>query len=220
MRKQRHRMSWTCWIMRNYRLSEGQTTSETSTFYPLRTGMFLFLFHKWYDSRCLSYFWGIFTNRHAHDWTRCKKMERKRKTLENDDLENKYESKYAKEMDQTKSVRVLLPIKTKRGLTMQTAHDEDLQFPKTTFENSATNCKLAKTNMKGEQVNADDESGKVISTAMLLARRKDKLNEYKMKIGILSASFLEDPENRVSASAKLTILRTFSNVRLILLNYN
>ena len=140
-------------------------------------------------------------------------MKRKRKPQrENEDLENLYEKKHAKEMESVKPFRVLLPTKTKHGLELQTIDEEELEEAKSAHsksyeealnnENSALQ-KMTKVKPMNQKscFETEDHSSKVISTAMLLARRRQKLGEYKMKIGILSASFLEDPENRVRTVA-------------------
>jgi len=116
-----------------------------------------------------------------------------------------YEKKYAQEMESSKAYRVLLPVKTKRGFEERTVDEEELQQAKfqhaksyVDSENAALQkmTKVIPMNQK-PSFETEDHSNKVISTAMLLAQRRQKLGEYKMKIGILSASFLEDPENRV-----------------------
>lgn len=104
-------------------------------------------------------------------------------------------------MGDKKIVRALLPIKTSGGLEMQTAYEDDVRVPMRSglMENSLTPCGEPdrQTECNRQSGASQNETVRVVSTAMLLSRRKHQLAEYKMKIGILSASFLEDPDNRV-----------------------
>lgn len=96
-----------------------------------------------------------------------------------------------------------LPIKTVKGF----------QFPKPTMKtpppiedddenNEESDMQLEDVDMDKNEDNEAVHEQPEVTTAMLLAKRKTKMNEYKVRIGVLSSSFLEDPEHRVRLFSK------------------
>lgn len=131
---------------------------------------------------------------------------RKRKKIENDkSLEELYENKVLKMMEEKagKSVRMLLPIKTKNGVLEKRVIEEDDEI--TNEDNETTNNNEEENGESDEQANSDmeidtdthnnlQETNKPVSTVELLACREELLKSKRLKIGILSSSILENPE--------------------------
>ena len=123
------------------------------------------------------------------------------------DFEARYEHQLARKEKSAKKVKELLPIKTNGSLRTQIIEEDDV--PEEEVEDEEEEYEDVPVDVLDEIVENgdlrnDDEPeeshkhiNKVFSTAGLLANRRQKLAEYKVKMGILSASFLEDPENRV-----------------------
>ncbi|CAG7824019.1 unnamed protein product [Allacma fusca] len=114
-----------------------------------------------------------------------------------DRFEKRYEDQRAEQEKTTKKVRELLPIKTVGGLRSQTEEEEeeelDVDLPVNLLDENGEYEEADEENREEEV----EERVQVYNTTTLLANRKQKVSEYKMKIGILAASFLEDPENRM-----------------------
>jgi len=109
---------------------------------------------------------------------------------EEDILENRYESRRMAEEMSLKTTKVMLPIKTKKGM----------EYPTVTEDRPSAVYPADSTPLQAVNGDTETETPKLgfVSAALIIAQRRKKLAEYKARIGILSASFLEDPENRVS----------------------
>ena len=102
-----------------------------------------------------------------------------------------------KRTESEKKIRPLLPIKTSRGLEMQFTEERVTETEELGFFGSTTPGQLFGTTHPNSTGVEFIKPGQEISPEELKLRRKLKLSEYKIKIGSLCASFLEDPENRV-----------------------
>ncbi|ODN00852.1 Nucleolar complex protein 3 [Orchesella cincta] len=127
----------------------------------------------------------------SDSWQR-KKGKKQTEEDVNDDLELEYEEKFMQAKERMAMEKTLLPIKTKKGFHYPTA-------PVQIQEVEVTETPATKPTKKTEGLDSDDEyeNAPEVTTAMLLARRNRKLGEYKVRIGVLSSAFLEDPENRL-----------------------
>jgi hypothetical protein len=120
---------------------------------------------------------------------------KRKKPHDNDeeDLENVYENKLRKVEESEKRYKMLLPIKNRTGLHMQVTEEVDEEV----IENGH-----AKVQQKETQQTPPDEAENplkdaVFSLGKLVAQRRAALLQYRLRIGTLSAGFLEDPNNRV-----------------------
>ncbi|XP_012231094.1 nucleolar complex protein 3 isoform X2 [Linepithema humile] len=133
---------------------------------------------------------------------------RKRKNIENDKpLEEMYENKIAKIMKEKdgKSIRMLLPIKTKNGVLEKRVIEEDVEIANKEDNETTNNNNQEENGENDEQENSDTEMDidthnnlegidKPVSTVELLACREDLLKSKRLKIGVLSSGILENPE--------------------------
>lgn len=115
---------------------------------------------------------------------------------DDDELEETYETRHHRFKETMEEENNCLPIKTVKGF----------QFPtikKARLENMEAESDFKEaSNTEEETVSTADplKDPEEVTTAMLLARRQRKFAEYKVRIGVLSSSFLEDPEHRVSSA--------------------
>lgn len=126
-----------------------------------------------------------------------KKGKRAKQIEDEDDLEADYEQTHMKVMESMEEESNLLPIKTKKGFQFHapTKLSKNIEFEEEAFVEEES-----ETPPKGIASFANDKNfvTQEVTTAMLMAQRKRKVAEYKVRIGVLASSFLEDPENRVS----------------------
>lgn len=54
------------------------------------------------------------------------------------------------------------------------------------------------TGEEGEMLDAEEQEGGVVTAVELLAARRDRLRNDKLRIGALCSSLLESPEKKVS----------------------
>ncbi|KAG5884106.1 hypothetical protein JTB14_024146 [Gonioctena quinquepunctata] len=134
---------------------------------------------------------------------------KKPKIDEDDTLENEYEEQLNND-DNGKTVRNLLPIKTKRGLvpqqTLEDIKDDELSE---TEEATAEANEEPEINSDIEEFSIQDSEmdlSKPISATHLLATRNEVVRQRKIHIGTLSSGLLENPEEKV------TNLRTLLNI--------
>lgn len=121
----------------------------------------------------------------------------KKEKKSNDTLENRYENSMSKivEIEGTKKVRMLLPIKTQNGIIekriVQENHVEDNEnMPHEEHNIEKSNMEI-KFNFHNE-----DKDKKPVSMIELLAFREEVLRSKRLKIGVLSSSLLETPETK------------------------
>jgi hypothetical protein len=127
---------------------------------------------------------------------------------EGDLIESQYENNLANFEDTGKKLKALLPFKTSRGLQAQTIEvDEEEIFSK------AKGKEVGQKDENEEEEEEEEEEDKmpyqdcIVSVGKLVAEREEKLMQYKLRIGTLSAGFLEDPYNRVIMGWILNINR-------------
>lgn len=129
---------------------------------------------------------------------------KKSSAVDNDDLEDAYENKHRKILESMEEESNFLPIKTRKGL----------EFVKGTKVKDAMEEELPMEEYQANEASENgteekDEKPLEVTTAMLLAQRKQKIAEYKVRIGVMASSFLEDPENRLqNLESILSIMKT------------
>ncbi|XP_043601179.1 nucleolar complex protein 3 homolog isoform X1 [Bombus pyrosoma] len=135
----------------------------------------------------------IHLNETGNDKVKNNKKEKK----SNDTLENRYENSMSKivEIEGTKKVRMLLPIKTQNGIIekriVQENHVEDNENMPHEEHN------IEKSNMEIKfNFHDEDKDKKPVSMIELLAFREEVLRSKRLKIGLLSSSLLETPETK------------------------
>ncbi|XP_032675303.1 nucleolar complex protein 3 homolog [Odontomachus brunneus] len=140
-----------------------------------------------------------------------KTFERKRKKTDNSQpIEELFENNISKIMKDNvgKSVRMLLPIKTKDGFVKKhiIEENETLNDNESTSNNNEEESKENdKENNSDIEMEVDihnnlekkDKNDKPVSTIELLACREEILKSKRFKIGILSSGILENPENKI-----------------------
>ncbi|XP_068977769.1 nucleolar complex protein 3 isoform X2 [Bombus flavifrons] len=121
----------------------------------------------------------------------------KKEKKSNDTLEDRYENSISKivEIEGTKKVRMLLPIKTQNGIIekriIQENHAED------NGNMSHKEHHIEKSNMEIKfNFHNEDKDKKPVSMIELLAFREEVLRSKRLKIGLLSSSLLETPETK------------------------
>ncbi|XP_025160939.1 nucleolar complex protein 3 homolog [Harpegnathos saltator] len=137
---------------------------------------------------------------------------RKRKKIENSrPIEELFENNFSKIMKDNagKSIRMLLPIKTKNGLIQKhiieevndiSNKDNEIVNNNNEEEESKKTDKENNSDMEME-INAHntlEKADKPVSTIELLACREEVLKSKRFKIGILSSGILENPELNIS----------------------
>ncbi|KAL4721524.1 hypothetical protein ACJJTC_015259 [Scirpophaga incertulas] len=149
----------------------------------------------------------------------------------NDDSGSEVEYQYEKELSEQppKKMKPLLPIKTKEGVVerAEEVEDTDTELEGQEKENQFTN--EIKEDLAAESesdsgvdgtVEENEADGEIISTIQLLAARRDRLNNDKLRIGALCSSLLECPEKKHSKFSKTSYPTTtygdqdYSNVKL------
>ncbi|XP_060825409.1 nucleolar complex protein 3 homolog isoform X2 [Bombus pascuorum] len=121
----------------------------------------------------------------------------KKEKKSNDTLEDRYENSISKivEIEGTKKVRMLLPIKTQNGIIekriIQENHAEVNENMPHEEHNIEKNNMEIKFNFQNE-----DKDMKPVSMIELLAFREEVLRSKRLKIGLLSSSLLETPETK------------------------
>ncbi|XP_060825408.1 nucleolar complex protein 3 homolog isoform X1 [Bombus pascuorum] len=135
----------------------------------------------------------IHLNETGDDKVKYNKKEKK----SNDTLEDRYENSISKivEIEGTKKVRMLLPIKTQNGIIekriIQENHAEVNENMPHEEHNIEKNNMEIKFNFQNE-----DKDMKPVSMIELLAFREEVLRSKRLKIGLLSSSLLETPETK------------------------
>lgn len=130
---------------------------------------------------------------------------KKRKTENDQPLEELYETNVSKIVEETggKSVRMLLPIKTHDGVVKKRIVEEDSKISNGEGKEDTNGQEGGKEDNQHE--NSDTEvdidahnnlqvTDKPVSTIELLAHREEILRAKRFKIGILSSGILENPE--------------------------
>lgn len=111
---------------------------------------------------------------------------------EETELEENYELKLRKVEESEKRYKMLLPVKTRSGFHTQMTEEVD-EVEEEAMEDSVVEDIEAKAPTSEE----DSLKDAVVSLGKLVAQRRAALLQYKLRIGTLSAGFLEDPHNRV-----------------------
>ncbi|XP_014484925.1 PREDICTED: nucleolar complex protein 3 homolog isoform X2 [Dinoponera quadriceps] len=136
---------------------------------------------------------------------------RKRKKTENSQpIEELFENNISKieKDDAGKSVRMLLPVKTKNGLIESRIVEEENEANEDNEDNEITSNNEEESRESDKEGNSDMEmeinehdnlevTNKPVSTVKLLACREELLKSKRFKIGVLSSGILEDPERKI-----------------------
>ncbi|KAL0131675.1 hypothetical protein PUN28_002902 [Cardiocondyla obscurior] len=150
--------------------------------------------------------------------------DRKRKKIDNNQsVEEAYESNVAKNIEESegKSVRIMLPIKTKNGYIEKHFIKENNELSSEDESKDANDGDQEINEEKNEELNSDTEmdaqnysevTDKPVSTIELLACREEILKAKRFKIGILSSGILENPELK---SGNFKILLDMMNDRTL-----
>ncbi|KAL4708011.1 hypothetical protein ACJJTC_014531 [Scirpophaga incertulas] len=126
----------------------------------------------------------------------------------NDDSGSEVEYQYEKELSEQppKKMKPLLPIKTKEGVVERAEEVEDTDSEQEGQEKENQFTNEIKEDLAAESesdsgvdgtVEENEADGEVISTIQLLAARRDRLNNDKLRIGALCSSLLECPEKKL-----------------------
>ncbi|XP_075222076.1 nucleolar complex protein 3 isoform X1 [Lycorma delicatula] len=137
---------------------------------------------------------------------------RKKEVTGNSNNNFNFEDQYERELDDNehagKKTRLLLPIKTGGKIIHRVGFvEEDLYDPKAPVINEKNDADEEKNDEDVEdEINENERErdlSEPVSTAELLAWREKALAKCRFKIGLLSSSILEDPEQNVSKLAQL-----------------
>lgn len=109
------------------------------------------------------------------------------------ELEEQYERKLRKVEESEKQYKMLLPVKTKSGFHTQREEIKDEEADDRSVEVAV------KTDHTAHRGDGDENSmaNVLVSFGKLIGERTNALYQYRLRIGTMSASFLEDPQNRV-----------------------
>jgi len=110
------------------------------------------------------------------------------------------------EEKQAKSVKQMLPVKTKDGWKDRRVKVEAGEESEAEVEDENEGEEDGGSDKEEEiqdKVTEDISAGDKISVIELYTKRKEMLNEMKIKIGSLASTFLEDPQNKMSHLEKL-----------------
>ncbi|XP_050594340.1 nucleolar complex protein 3 homolog isoform X2 [Bombus affinis] len=121
----------------------------------------------------------------------------KKEKKSNDTLENRYENSISKivEIEGTKKVRMLLPIKTQNGIIEKRIIQENHAVDNENMPHEEHN--IDKSNMEIKfNFHNEDKDKKPVSMIEFLAFREEVLRSKRLKIGLLSSSLLETPETK------------------------
>ncbi|KAI4504694.1 hypothetical protein M0802_000244 [Mischocyttarus mexicanus] len=140
-----------------------------------------------------------------------KKGRKSKRKKEDDRLEELYEENVSKlnEGNSTKKMRMLLPVKTQQGVLekriIEEQEEEENEDDKE-IENNEEN--VSEQNGEDEEQNGCEEintylqnnlnkdNGEAVSTVELIACREEILKSRRFKIGVLSSTLLENPEQK------------------------
>lgn len=125
---------------------------------------------------------------------------------ESDNIESQYENEILPASVSKKRTRHLLPVKTALGLEKRTVEED--------IEEEEEDGKQEQFFIKSEEDKSSDSEFEVgeaekdsfsrpMSTAEILALREQSLAQYKLQIGVLSSSLLEDPQLKIKNIALL-----------------
>lgn len=132
--------------------------------------------------------------------------QKSKRKKDDDRLEKLYENHVSKlnEQNDTKKMRMLLPIKTQEGILKKREIEETNREIETNEKNE-----LFEKNQNDEKVEyaesnsylkntLNKENGETVSTVELVACREEILKSRRLKIGVLSSTLLENPEIKSS----------------------
>lgn len=132
--------------------------------------------------------------------------QKSKRKKDDDQLEKLYENHVSKlnEQNDTKKMRMLLPIKTQEGILKKREIEETNREIETNEKNE-----LFEKNQNDEKVEyaesnsylkntLNKENGETVSTVELVACREEILKSRRLKIGVLSSTLLENPEIKSS----------------------
>ncbi|XP_044738304.1 nucleolar complex protein 3 homolog [Chrysoperla carnea] len=135
--------------------------------------------------------------------TKDKPVKRKRKSSIDENLEEQYEEDLAVNNANKKKVKMMLPVKTDRGIVEQMIEVEDVD------EDEENNNEIKQEDtIEEEQADSEDnfdyedaeevDKQKPLTTAELLALREKKMRFIKEKVGVICSGMLEDPEGKIN----------------------
>lgn len=118
---------------------------------------------------------------------------------ESDNIENQYENEILPASISKKRTRHLLPVKTALGFEKRTIEEDieqeeedgEQQFFIKSEEDKSSDVEFELGNVE------KDSFSRPMSTAEILALREQSLAQYKLQIGVLSSSLLEDPQLKI-----------------------
>ena len=134
---------------------------------------------------------------HLNETADDKVTNNKKEKKSNDTLENRYENSISKivEIEGTKKVRMLLPIKTRNGIIEKRIIQENHAVDNENMPHEEHN--IDKSNMEIKfNFHNEDKDKKPVSMIEFLAFREEVLRSKRLKIGLLSSSLLETPETK------------------------